>query len=114
MTRTDIAQGVSTRTVILGPYGWHSGTEGPLRPGQSKFFAKRILSSLHGVSQVLEALTVTAVARPASGVQAVGVTDLCVVEEASGALGVNFNVTNLHAWNDLFAFDFHIAIIVPE
>ncbi|WP_406088338.1 hypothetical protein [Streptomyces virginiae] len=42
------------------------------------------------------------------------VTDLHVVKESSNYLGVNFNVTNSHAYNALHAFDFYIAMIVPE
>ncbi|MEU3317131.1 hypothetical protein ABZ743_31250 [Streptomyces sp. NPDC006662] len=105
---------ISRKAVVLGPYPWHGGTAEGLRPGQSKFFAERILSPVHGVAQVLRSLTVTAVASAHADVQAVGVTDLSVVTESDGHIGVNFNVTNFHAENTLYEFNCYIAMIVPE
>ncbi|WP_261958327.1 hypothetical protein [Streptomyces nigrescens] len=114
MTRIDVAQGVSTRAVILGPYTWSGGTADPLFPGLSKFFAVRILRPVNGVPQILQALTVTAVASQHEGIQAVGVTDLSVITETDGHIGVNFNVANLHGFNTLYEFSYYFSMIVPE
>lgn len=43
-----------------------------------------------------------------------GVTDLSVVTEPDGYIGVNFNVTNFHASNTLYEFNYYIAMITPE
>lgn len=110
-----IGQATSRRTVVLGPYPWpDSDTAEPLDPGQSKFFAERILSPVQGSEQELRSLTVTAVARQHTDVQAMRVTDLHVVKESSNYLGVNFSVTNAHTYNVLHAFEYYIAMIVPE
>ncbi|MEU3317133.1 hypothetical protein ABZ743_31260 [Streptomyces sp. NPDC006662] len=100
----------------MGPYSWpDDGTAEPLDPGQSKFFAERILSPApDGFRQELRSLTVTAVASQHADVQAVRVTDLSVVKESNSYLGVNFNVTNAHSYNALHAFEYYIAMIVPE
>ncbi|MDX3804288.1 hypothetical protein [Streptomyces sp. AK04-3B] len=108
-----MTQEISRRAVILG-HNWSGGTAEPLLPGQSKFFADRILSPVHDAAQVLRSLTVTATASQHADVRAVGVTDLTVVTEPDGHIGVNFNVTNFHASNTLYEFDYYIAMIVPE
>ncbi|WP_331746016.1 hypothetical protein [Streptomyces virginiae] len=110
----EVTQEISRRAVILGPYTWSGGTAEPLLPGQSKFCADRILSPVHDAAQVLRSLTVTAAASAHADVQAVGVTDLSVVTEPDGYIGVNFNVTNFHASNTLYEFNYYIAMITPE
>ncbi|WP_331746013.1 hypothetical protein [Streptomyces virginiae] len=115
MAQADIAQRVSTRVILLGPYSRYS----PLLPGHHIVRSHRILETIDGYSQILQALTVTVAApkeRPGEEVLvgAMSVTDLHVITMPDGVIGVNFIITNVHATNPVAYFDYWIAMRVRE
>ncbi|MGW1642922.1 hypothetical protein [Streptomyces lavendulae] len=121
MTQADIAQRISTRVILLGPYKWDSrfNLPGGLLPGHHVVRSHRILETIDGYPQILQALTVT-VAAPEEYLGeevlegAASVTDLHVITMPDGVLGVNFIITNVHATNPVGFFKYWIAMRVRE
>ncbi|BDM74912.1 hypothetical protein HEK616_83990 (plasmid) [Streptomyces nigrescens] len=69
---------------------------------------------MSGYSQILQALTITAVPPSTLEEGAMGVTDLRVITEPDGAIGVNFTATNVHAVNPSDRFTYWVAMRVRE